>query len=128
MAGQKVRILLADDHATVRRTLADLLSECADIEIVGEAPDGQMAVSLARRFLPDVVLMDVFMPVLDGIEATRLLKSEMPYVQVIALSMHKEAETRDAMLNAGALRYFCKTDPPEALIEAILACLALKDN
>ncbi len=122
MAGKKIRILLADDHATVRRILANLLGECPDIEVVGEARDGQMAVLIASHLMPDVVLMDVSMPVLDGIEATRLLKYEMPQIRVIALSMHKDIETQNAMLNAGASRYLCKTDPPEVLIEAIKAC------
>ncbi len=122
MARKKVRILLADDHAAIRRGLADLFGKCPDFEIVGEAQDGQMAVSLARHLLPDVVLMDVFMPALNGIEATRILNSEMPQVQVIGLSMHEETEIRNAMLNAGAARYLCKTDPPEVLMEAIRAC------
>ena len=122
MARQKIRILLADDHAMIRRGLADLFGKCPDIEIIGEAPDGQIAVSLTRRLLPDVVLMDVFMPVLNGIEATRILNAEMPHVQVIGLSMHKETEIRNAMLNAGAARYLCKTDPPEVLMEAVRAC------
>ena len=122
MARQKVRILLADDHTAIRRGLADLFGKCPDIEIVGEAQDGQIAVSLTRSLLPDVVLMDVFMPVLNGIEATRILNSEMPQVRVIGLSMHEETDVRNAMLNAGAARYLCKTDSPEALMEAIRTC------
>jgi DNA-binding NarL/FixJ family response regulator len=122
MARQKVRILLADDHAAIRHGLADLFGKCPDIEIVGEAQDGQVAVSLTRSLLPDVVLMDVFMPVLNGIEATRILNSEMPQVRVIGLSMHEETEIRNQMLNAGAARYLCKTEPPEVLMEAVRAC------
>jgi NarL family two-component system response regulator LiaR len=123
MPRSRIRVLLADDHEMVRRGLLSLLGNCPDFEIVGEAQDGQMAVALARQLLPDVVLMDVLMPCMTGIEATEILRSEMPQVRVIGLSMHNEPEIGKAMLDAGAVGYLTKTDPPDVLMDAIRACM-----
>ncbi len=119
MPRQKIRVLLADDNGIARRALISLLADCPDIEIIGEAVDGLTAVKLTEQFQPDMVIMDAFMPGLDGIEATRILHSEMPQIRVIGLSMHDEAEICSAMRNAGAVECLCKTDPPDILIEAI---------
>ena len=118
----KIRVLLADDHAMVRRGLAQLLEDNGQIEVVGQASDGQEALELARRLQPDVVTMDVSMPRLSGMEATRLLHAEMPEVQVIGLSMYAESSVAEAMKAAGAVNYLAKSAPPESLVDAILAC------
>ncbi len=115
-----VRVLLADDHPVVRKGLADLLRERPEIDLVGEAGDGEQAVVLARQTKPDVVLMDVSMPKLNGIEATRYILSEMPDVRVIGLSMHEEEDMPRAMREAGATVYLSKTTASETLVDAIL--------
>jgi signal transduction histidine kinase len=121
-AGRRIRVLLADDHLVVRQGLARLLKGEPDIEVVGEASDGVVAVELARRLLPDVVTMDISMPRMDGIEATRILHAELPGVSVIGLSMFEEAERAVAMRQAGAVNYLAKNGPADALIEAIRSC------
>jgi DNA-binding NarL/FixJ family response regulator len=92
-----------------------------DMEVVGQAADGQEAVELTAMVRPDVVLMDVTMPRLDGIEATRRIKSEMPYVRVIGLSMHEKEDLARAMQEAGAVAYLSKNGCSETLIETIRA-------
>ena len=119
--GRKISVLLVDDHRIMRQGLSSLLEFEEDIEVVGEAADGRQAVELARRHAPDVVIMDVNMPVMNGIEATRILTGEMPQVKVIALSMHAERDTAEAMRQAGAVAYLTKGGPSEDLIAAIRA-------
>lgn len=118
---ERVRVLLADDHAILRQGLARLLRQHTGIEVVGDAADGRQAVEAARRLKPDVVLMDVTMPHVDGIEATRHITNELPEVRVIGLSMHEEEEAATAMHNAGAVAYLRKDAPSEALVSTILA-------
>jgi len=112
-------VLLADDHKLIREGLAGLLRQEKDIEVVGEARDGRDAVDLARKTRPDVVLMDVSMPGLDGIEATRRIIAEMPNARVIGLSTNTDEEMVTAMREAGAVAYFAKDVPSAVLIEAI---------
>jgi len=119
-----VRVLLADDHPVVRKGLADLLRERPEIDLVGEARDGEEAVAMARDTKPDVVLMDVSMPKLNGIEATRHITSEMPGVRVIGLSMHEEEDMPRAMREAGATVYLSKTTAADTLVDAILDATA----
>lgn len=114
-----IRVLLADDHALLREGIADLLREEADIEVVGEAPNGRVAVDLARDLKPDVVVMDVTMPELDGVTATRLLASELPQTRVIGLSMHDADYIGKAMLSAGAFAYLSKGGSCQDLVAAI---------
>jgi len=117
-----MRILLADDHALVRESLARMLSGESDIEIVGEAWDGKLAVDMTRELLPDLVLMDISMPVMDGMEATRRICAELPQVQVIGLSMFTSDEQSRPMLEAGAVAYVSKTDSSDVLLATIQAC------
>lgn len=114
-----IRILIADDHAIVRTTLAQLLAGEEDVEVIGQAADGQEAVEQAERLRPDVLIMDVSMPRMNGIEATRRISAGCPGVKVIGLSMHTaDALTRE-MLNAGAVGYVSKGTPVRDLLDAI---------
>jgi signal transduction histidine kinase/CheY-like chemotaxis protein len=118
-AGTKIRLVLADDHAVLRQSLARVLDEEPDLEVVGEAADGQTAVELARRLQPDLVLMDLSLPGLDGIGATRAIRTACPTVQVIGLSMYDDPEQARAMREAGAAHYLTKSSPTDALLAAI---------
>jgi DNA-binding NarL/FixJ family response regulator len=114
-----IRVLLADDHPLLRRGVADLLEGEPDMEVVGEAADGEEAVAMALRSRPDVVLMDVTMPRLDGLGATRRIAAEMPGVRIIGLSMHEERDLAQAMRQAGATDYLTKNGSSEDLLAAI---------
>jgi two-component system nitrate/nitrite response regulator NarL len=114
-----MRLLVVDDHAVVRQALVRVLGEEPDIEVVGEASNGQMAIELARQLMPDVILMDVSMPVMSGIEATRVIHAENPEVKVIGLSMFEAAEYADAMRHVGAVNYLCKRDSLDIMLKAI---------
>jgi PAS domain S-box-containing protein len=114
-----IRVLLADDHAQAREGLIALLGEQPDIEIVGQASDGQRAAEMARQLVPDVILMDLSMPLLDGISATEVVKQERPEVRVIGLSLYGETELAKRMTGAGAEVCLSKTDPPEDLLAAV---------
>ena len=105
-----LRILLAEDNEPIRGRLRALLRKQPDFELVGEAVDGEEAVQLARSSRPDVVIMDVQMPALNGIEATRRIKGEFPSIEVIALSMHGDEGFMRAMSDAGAASYVLKDD------------------
>ena len=116
---RKIRLMLADDHAVVRRGFAAMLGAEPDIEIVGEAADGLEAIELARKVLPDIILMDMSMAKLNGIEATRIIHNEFPEIRIIGLSMFEEVERAQAMRDAGAVQYVAKSGAGEALIAAI---------
>ncbi len=111
-----MRVLLVDDHTVVRTALALLLADEADIEIVGEAANGRQAVELARHLHPEVVLMDLSMPEMNGIEATRVIHAESPTICIIGLSMFTHDEQAEAMREAGAMDYVTKTAAPEELL------------
>lgn len=115
----KLKVMLVDDHKVVRQALAEMLKNEPDIEVVGGAADGESAVRLVDQLQPDVVLMDISMPKMSGIEATRLIRSRHPGVQVIALSMFDEADRANAMREAGATLYLNKSGPVEAVVGAI---------
>jgi PAS domain S-box-containing protein len=114
-----IRVLLADDHKILRDGLASLLSDAAGVEVVGEAQDGVEAVELALELQPDVVVMDITMPRMNGVEATRKITSALPGIRVIGLSMHNEADMASALEQAGAAMYLTKGGPAGALIDAI---------
>jgi CheY-like chemotaxis protein/anti-sigma regulatory factor (Ser/Thr protein kinase) len=116
---EPIRVVLADDHAVLRDGLAQLLQTESDIEVVGQAGDGLQAVDMALQLHPDVVLMDVSMPGLNGIEATRRIKDRSPETRVIGLSMHVRAGMADAMRQAGASGYLTKSVGPEDLVRTI---------
>jgi DNA-binding NarL/FixJ family response regulator len=113
------RILLADDHKIMRDGLRVLLERESELAVVGEAENGRQAVRLARELEPEVVVMDVAMPDLNGMEAARQIKSELPSIKVIALSMHRDRRFIKGMLEAGALGYVLKESAFEEVAEAI---------
>ncbi len=117
----KIRIVLVEDHAVVRQGTRQLLERYSDIEVIGEAADGEEAVALARDLKPDVVIMDVRMPRMSGIEATRLIKMEQPEVAVLVLTAHDDDEYVFALLESGANGYLLKTAEIEELVKAIRA-------
>lgn len=114
-----VRVLLVDDHRMMREGLISLLQGQSGIEVVGQADNGRQAIECVETLQPDVVTMDVSMPVMDGIEATRVIKERWPNIRVIGLSMFEEAELASRMRAAGADHYLAKTGPSQLLIEAI---------
>ena len=114
-----IRILLADDHGIVREGLRFLLSREDDMEVVGEAEDGRNALELTRKLLPDVVVMDITMPNLNGVEAARQITHEFPKVKVVALSMHSDRTFVVSMLKAGASGYVLKECLSDELVEAV---------
>lgn len=116
---ERVSILIADDHPVVRQGLRTFLELQEDLEVVGEAGGGEEAVAMARQLLPDVVLMDLVMPGLDGIEATRRIRAESPTTKVIVLTSFAEDEKVFPSIKAGAAGYLLKDVEPEALAEAI---------
>jgi PAS domain S-box-containing protein len=115
----RIRVLLADDHAVVREGVARLLAGEPDVEVVGQAADGHEAIRLAHALRPDVVLMDVSMPGLDGVAATRAIHEALRDVRVVGLSMFEEADQAEAMRAAGAVDYVTKSAPAAELVAAI---------
>jgi PAS domain S-box-containing protein len=114
-----IRIVVADDHTLVRKGLVELLHKTPGLVVVGEAAEGWEALERARQLKPDVVLMDVAMPRMNGIDATRLLCGEMPAVRVVGLSMHASADTAARMHEAGAVGYLAKDSAIDDLIAAL---------
>ena len=119
-----IRILLADDHSVVRQGLRMFLSLDSEFEVIGEAPDGSEAVKMARELQPDVVLLDMLMPVMDGITATGIIRKEMPDTEVIALTSVLEDGAVVGAIKAGAIGYLLKDTQQEELIRAIKAAAA----
>jgi len=114
-----IRIVLADDHRIVRSGLRTLLNSDPDIEVIAEAKNGRETVQIARELLPDVIVMDVTMPDLNGMEATRQIVSEFPQVKIIALSMHHHEQFISGMFTAGAAGYLLKDCSLDELTAAI---------
>lgn len=119
-----VRVMLVDDHALVRAGLAALLDASDDIEVVGEAPDGSQVVAVAEACSPDVVLMDLSMPGVDGVTATRLLLAERPTVQVLVLTSFSDRDRVREALSAGAIGYLLKDSTPQEVVAGVRAAAA----
>ena len=117
------KIILADDHTLMRRGLMSLLSQQPDMDVIGEAKNGREALNLVRDLNPDIVVMDIAMPDLNGIEATRQIKAELPEVKIIALSMHADESFVVEMFKAGVSGYLLKDCAIEELTSAIHAVL-----
>jgi len=123
-ASQPIRVMIVDDHSMVRRGLATFLRVKADLELVGEASNGEQAVDMCEQVCPDVILMDLVMPGMDGTTATRLIRQRWPEVQVIALTSFQEKELVREVLQAGAISYLLKNVSADELAEAIRAAHA----
>lgn len=117
----KIKVLIAEDHETVREGLKLILAGQSDLDVVGDAGDGRSAVDLAQRLEPDVVLMDISMPHLDGLKATAKLKACCPDTHVLALTRHKDYSYLQQILRAGASGYVLKQSPASELVHAIRA-------
>jgi DNA-binding NarL/FixJ family response regulator len=113
------KVLLVDDHAMIRQQLRDALEQHRDVRVIGEASTGVEAVQYARTLQPDVVVMDLSMPGMDGLRATRLIKEEHPRITVIGLSVFESTMTRDALINAGASALLMKEHAAEDLYSTI---------
>lgn len=119
----KIRIMIADDHEIVRNGLRSLIEKELDMEVIAEADNGRNAVRLALELAPDIVIMDIAMPDLNGIEATRQIIAALPRIKVIALSMHADKRYVMEMLKAGASGYILKDNAYEELARAIRTAL-----
>jgi NarL family two-component system response regulator LiaR len=118
---ERIRVVIAEDEAMTRELLARLIALEPDIEVAGQAPNGRVAVGLCRKLMPDVLLTDIRMPEMDGIEATKLVKSEMPSIQVVILTIHHDDANVFEAIKAGARGYVLKESPPEQTVAAIRA-------
>ena len=118
---QKIRVLLADDHAILRDGIKSLLGKQNNIEVVAEATNGREAISRVAQFRPDVVVLDISMPLMDGLEATRQIKRESPDTKILVLTMHDDEEYFFQFLRAGASGYVTKRAASRELISAIEA-------
>jgi DNA-binding NarL/FixJ family response regulator len=114
-----LRVVIADDHAIVRAGLGSLLDTAADLQVVGEACDGAEACRLAAELAPDVLVMDLSMPGMDGVAATERVRRDSPNVHVLALTMHEDQRHLEAVMNAGAAGYMLKRADPAELLRAI---------
>jgi DNA-binding NarL/FixJ family response regulator len=121
MPGDLIRVILADDHAVVRAGLKAVLSAARDIEVIGEAKNGREAVALVERFKPDVVVMDLSMPELDGTAATKELAAKGLATRVLVLTMHTEEEYLVPLMEAGAAGYLVKSAADRDLVDAVRA-------
>lgn len=116
---KKIRVLITDDHTVVRDGLGSFLMAYEDLELVGQAKNGEQAVYSCDQVLPDVILMDLVMPGMDGATATKLIKDKHPSIQILALTSYKEKEQVQSVLQAGAIGYLLKDISADALAQAI---------
>jgi NarL family two-component system response regulator LiaR len=124
MTEQPIRVLLVDDHAMVRIGLRTVLESSDDMTLVGEAGDGEEAIQLCERFQPDVVLMDLLMPKMDGVAATEVIHKRWPQISIIALTSFKEKEYVEGAIKAGAMSYLLKNVSANDLFAAIRRAVA----
>lgn len=124
MENQKIRIVVADDHAVVREGTRRLLENEPDMELVGEGVDGEQAVQLVEQLRPDVVILDISMPKMSGIEVTRHIKATLPTTIVLILTAYDDDEYVFALLEAGAAGYLLKDAPGRELVEAVRSVYA----
>lgn len=118
---EKIKVLIADDHGVVREGLMAMLQAIDIIDVVGEAKHGMEAVEQTKTLLPDVILMDLRMPCMDGVEATRLIKREFPHIGIIALTMNEEQQHVFDLVRAGATGYLLKDSDSSQIVDAIRA-------
>ena len=123
-ATSKTRIMLADDHPLLRQALRDVLEKQPDFEVIAEASNGEEAVKLATEMLPDVVIMDISMPVLNGLEATTQIKATSPSIAVLVLTVHSDSEHILSILRAGAGGYLTKSVYGDEVIHAVRALVS----
>ncbi len=116
-----IKVLIADDHTIVRQGLRSLLEGAEDVEVVGEAEDGRQAITQAEALQPDIIVMDIAMPGLNGLEATREIRRRFPQIRVLTLTMHRDPQYVFRLLQAGASGYLLKDSAKEALLAAIQA-------
>ena len=116
---ESIRVIIVDDHTVVRSGLGAVLDVSEGIELIGEAGDGEEAVRICESLQPDVILMDLQMPKMDGVEATRLIHEKWPQIHIIALTSYKEKEYVEGVLKAGATSYLLKNVSAEELVSAI---------
>jgi DNA-binding NarL/FixJ family response regulator len=123
-----IRVLIVDDHPLMRKGLADILEGIDDIQVVGSAEDGAAALALAHAVRPDIVLMDISMPGMDGIEATERLIEMDTGARVVMLTSYSEREKITQALAAGAVSYLTKDSPPDAVVRAIRSAASVSDR
>jgi NarL family two-component system response regulator LiaR len=124
MMSEPIKVLLVDDHAVVRSGLGAVLLSYDDLMLVGEAGNGQEAIQLCEKCMPDVVLMDILMPVMDGVAATAAIHEKWPDIHIIALTSYKEKDMVEGALKAGALSYLIKNVSAEELVGAIRGAMS----
>ena len=118
---ERIKVLIVDDHRVVREGLSAILQSKENIQVLGEAQDGQEAVEKARSLLPDVILMDVSMPKMTGVEATRIIKREFPHIGIIALTMYEEQQYIFDLVRGGATGYLLKDSDSDQIVKAIMS-------
>jgi DNA-binding NarL/FixJ family response regulator len=118
---EPVRILIVDDHAVLRRAVRRLLESRSEFEVCGEAEDGPQAIKLAAEVKPDVVILDIAMPMMNGFEAGRKIRAVSPHSQIVILSSHKDKQLLEEARNVGAVCYVPKSEAERELIDAVKA-------
>ena len=116
---EPIKVLIVDDHALLRREVKELLEIYEEVQVVGEAGDGKEAITKVDELTPDIILMDIRMPQMDGIEATKLIKEKHPELNILVFSMYEDAEHVLKAINAGASGYIQKDVPIDKLVNAI---------
>ena len=116
---EPVRVLLVDDHVLFRKGISSMMASQLDLEVVGEASDGSEALEKARDLMPDIILMDINMPHCDGLEATRLIKDELPYVKIVILTVSDDEQNLFEAIKSGAMGYLLKNLEPEELFDLV---------